>query len=404
MKKQFIFLSRLNSTSVYTVKTEKNTIIERYKETRLEALQNSPQGRICVVLPDHMVSTFELNISTRNQSQLNKVARFAVEEKFPGRLEDYHIVSSKASSQSASVRAVKHTRLAEVLKLLSQYDISPDEIIVESDLLNKNISTLIFNDKEVILCGETLNQTYEFDRAVVPLITDKLITLLNDSKDLQIIHAESDDLILKSIENQMPDTVRIKKIIKNERYYESLCATNNAKTNLLQAEYKTTNQDLEKNSLWKYPIYLAAASIFTFTAGLYAQNIILNKKNVQSENDLIEKYTQLFPQASKPRDVIDLSIKLKNKTNNNTQIDNKVLPIDTLLLLEKSSSASQSLGLEFQGLSIDKNLAEILVAAKNIENLNAFKEKIAEDLPGLTVSLDSVTSIDNKYQGKIRIK
>lgn len=252
MKKQFIFLSRLNSTSVYTVKTEKNTIIERYKETRLEALQNSPQGRICVVLPDHMVSTFELNISTRNQSQLNKVARFAVEEKFPGRLEDYHIVSSKASSQSASVRAVKHSRLAEVLKLLSQYDISPDEIIVESDLLNKNISTLIFNDKEVILCGETLNQTYEFDRAVVPLITDKLITLLNDSKDLQIIHAESDDLILKSIENQMPDTVRIKKIIKNERYYESLCTTNNAKINLLQAEYKTTNQDLEKNSLWKY--------------------------------------------------------------------------------------------------------------------------------------------------------
>ena len=404
MKKQFIFLSQLNSNSVASVKTEKNNIIERFKDTRLESLQSSAQDKICVVLPDHMVSTFELNISTRNQSQLNKVARFAVEEKFPGGLEDYHIVSSKNSSQSASVRAIKHSRLAEVLELLSQHKVSPDEIIAESDLLNKNVSTLLFNHKEVILCGEALNQTYEFDRAVVPLITDKLITLLNDSKDLQIIHTEKDDLILKSIENQIPDTVRIKKIIKNERYYESLCTNHNAIINLLQAEYKTTNQNLETNSLWKYPAYLAAASLFTLTAGLYAQNIILNKNNATTENELIEKYTKLFPQVSKPRDVIDLSIKLKNKQNSSTQTNNTVLAIDTLLLLEKSSSASQSLGLEFQGLSIDENLAEILVAAENIEKLNTFKEKIEADLPDLSVSLDSVTSIDNKYQGKLRIK
>ena len=404
MKKQFIYLNQLNSNSVYIAKTEKNKIVERLKATSLDLIQNSPLDRVCVVLPDHMVSTFELNLSTRNQSQLNKVARFAVEEKFPGRLDDYHIVSNKSSSTSASVRAIKHTRLAQILELLSQHNISPDEVVVESDLLNKKTCTLLFNDEEVVLCGDSLDQTYEFDRAVVPIIIDKLLTLLNDAKDLQIIHRENDNLILESIENTVLDTLRIKKITKDERYYESLCINNLAKINLLQADYKIVNQNLEKNIYWKYPIYLATASLLTLTAGLYAQNTILNSQNKQNENALIEKYTLLFPQASKPRDVIDLSIKLKNKLNSNPQISTSLLPINTLLLLEKSSIAAEEFGLEFHGLNIDKNLAEILVVAENIERLNKFKDKIEQDLPSLSVSLDSVTSIDNKYQGKLRIK
>ena len=404
MKKQFIYLNQLNSNSVHTAKTDKNKIVERLKTTSLDTIQNSPLDRVCIVLPDHMVSTFELNISTRNQSQLNKVARFAVEEKFPGRLDEYHIVSNKSSSTSASVRAIKHTRLTEILELLSQHNITPDEVIVESDLLNKKTCTLLFNAKEVVLCGDSLDQTYEFDRAVVPIIINKLLTLLNDAKDLQIIHSENDNLILESIENTVLDTIRIKKIIKDERYFESLCINNLAKINLLQADYKTTNQNIEKNTYWKYPIYLASASMLTLTAGLFAQNTILNSQNKQNENDLLEKYTMLFPQASKPRDVIDLSIKLKTKLNSNTLESTSALPINTLLLLEKSSLASEEFGLELHGLNIDKNLAEILVVADNIERLNKFKDKIEQDLPSLSVSLDSVTSVNNKYQGKLRIK
>lgn len=404
MNKQFIFLGQLNSTSVKTLITEKNNIVERLRTSSLEDLKISPLVRVCVVLSDHMVSTFELNINTRNQAQLNKVARFAVEEKFPGQLEDYHIVASKSSNQKASVRAIKHTRLKQILEVLTQYNISVDEVIVESDLLNKNICTMLFSDDEVTLCGDALTQSYEFDRSVLPLITEKLFSILEDTKDLHIIHTEKENLILESIENQTPDSIRIKKIIKDERYFESLSLNKFASINLLQAEYKTANQDTESSSFWKYPIYLAAASLLTITGGLYAQNILLSKQIKQKEISTIEKYTKLFPQARKPKDVIDLSIQLRSKQKSNSTSTESTLAVNTLLLLEKSSTASNTLALEFHGFNIDKNSAELLIVGDSIEKLNKFKKNIEIELPDLQVSLDSVTSVENKYQGKLRIK
>ena len=404
MKKQFLFLKHLSSVDVGSVKTESNNIIERLKFTNLEAVSNSVLDWVCVVLPDHMVSTFELNLNTRNQSQLNKVARFAVEEKFPGRLEEYHIVSNKSSNQNASVRAIRHSRLKEILELLGQYDISPDAIIAESDLLNKNVCTLLINQEEVTLCGEALDQTYEFDRSVVPLIVDKLFSILKDSKDLHIIHNENDNLILEAIENQAPDTLRIKKIIKDERYFESLCTNSFSNINLLQAEYKTTNNKLDKNSFWKYPIYLATASLLIVTGGLYAHNFVLTKQNNQKEQILIDRYTKLFPQASEARNITDLSIKLKSKQSSKVSLSQSVLPVNTLVLLEKTSAAAKDMGLQFHGFNIDKNSAELLVVGDNVEKLNMFKEKIEQELIGLTVSMDSVTSIENKYQAKLKVK
>ena len=90
--------------------------------------------------------------------------------------------------------------------------------------------------------------------------------------------------------------------------------------------------------------------------------------------------------------------------NGSSTLSKSALPVNTLLLLEKSSAASKKLGLEFHGFNIDKNSAELLIVGNSIENLNAFKENIESELPDLTISLDSVTSIKNKYQGKLRIK
>lgn len=404
MKKQFIFLKHLDSIDVQIVVTEKNIITERLRATRLNNIQNSSSNLVCIVLPDHMVSSFELSINTRNQSQLNKVARYAVEEKFPSRLDDYHIVSNKSSGQRASVRAIKHSRMKDILNLLSQHNITADEVTVESDLLNKNTCTMLFNDNELTLCGDGLEQTYEFDRSVAPLITEEMFTLLKDTKDLHIIHSGNEELILESIENQAPDSIRIKKIIKDERYYESICLNKFSNINLLQSEYKATNKEIESNSFWKYPIYLAAASLLTITGGLYAQNLILSKQINKKELSLIKTYTTLFPEASKPKDVIDLSMKLRNKKNGNATLSKSELPVNTLLLLEKASAASSKLKLEFHGFNIDKNSAELLVVGSSIESLNSFKEKIQAELPNLSINLDSVTSIEKKYQGKLRIK
>ena len=121
-------------------------------------------------------------------------------------------------------------------------------------------------------------------------------------------------------------------------------------------------------------------------------------------SSLINTYTTLYPQASKPRNIVDLSIKLKSKKNSSSTINSKTLAVDTLLLMEKCSSVTKKLGLEFHGLSIDKNSAELLVRGNSIENLNIFKENIEKEMPNLTINLDSVNSIDNKYQGKLRIK
>jgi len=404
MKKQFIFFDHLNSLDVLTVKTEKNNLIQRLTRSNLTDFQTTEAERIYVVLPDHMISIFELNLNTRNQSQLNKVARYAVEEKFPGRLEDYHIVSLSTGNNKASIRAVNHLRFKELIDLLSEYGISADEIIVESDMLNKNVCSMIFSEQEVSLSGGTLEQAYEFDRSVVPLVIEKIFSLLDGQNDLNIIHEKNEDLIFGSIENQAPESVRIKRIIKDERFYENLCTSKFTSINLLSGDYKSNKNDLEKTSFWKYPIYLAATGLIAITSGLYAQNFILAKKNIQQEEQLINRYKELFPQASRPKDAIDLSIKLNSKKNNSSSSSLNILPINTLEFLATTSTSAQALNLEFSAFTIDKNSAELVIVGDSIEKLNTFKNNIEKELSNLSVNMDSVISLDEKYQGKIRIK
>jgi len=73
-------------------------------------------------------------------------------------------------------------------------------------------------------------------------------------------------------------------------------------------------------------------------------------------------------------------------------------------LLSLSSQAANNKGVNLKALNIDKNAAEILVSGPSIEILNAFKDEIEKLSNNRTITMDSVNSVDDKYQGKINIK
>jgi len=405
MTKHFIFLDKLDSTLGRLVTVNKQEILVRARELPLDLIADKvTDGETNLILSDHLVSSYELELNAKNQSQLNKIARYAVENKFPGRLEDYHIVTQKKSSKTVSVRAILHERFKEINSYFTSNNISLNNVSTESDLLKNNSNSLIFDDHAVTLCGNQLEQTYEFDKAIAALLSEKIFSALENTDDLQIIYSEDDSILVESICNVAPENIRLKKIIKDDRYYEGLALSNSGAINLLHGEYKTTKAELEYNSFWKFPIYLGASSLLVLTGGLFAQNYVLSGQVDKFEDVLTTRYVEIFPNASKPRDAVDLSNKLKSKLKQVDTQPQSDLPIDALSLLSLSSQAANNKGVNLKALNIDKNAAEILVSGPSIEILNAFKDEIEKLSNNRTITMDSVNSVDDKYQGKINIK
>ena len=93
MKQHFLFVASQNADQVTLLSMEKNSVTTPARNISIDkVLGIQAQDHITLVLSDQLVSNYELNLTARNQQQLQKAARYAVEEKFPGRLEDYHIV------------------------------------------------------------------------------------------------------------------------------------------------------------------------------------------------------------------------------------------------------------------------------------------------------------------------
>ena len=406
MKQHFLFVTSQNADQVTLLSMEKNSVTTPARNISINSVLGiQAQDHITLVLSDQLVSNYELNLTARNQQQLQKAARYAVEEKFPGRLEDYHIVVHKRSKQKVSVRAIQLERLENLLAHLHSNNITPNEIFVESDLLNHNVSTLLVNSTVTILCGNNLEQAYEFDTSLVPMIGQKIFTILGNSPELQIIYPTEQNLIVESLQNTAPDKLRIKKILKDSKYYESLSRNHKSGINLLHGAFDTNGKENNTSTYWRYPVGLTAAYILIFTGGLFAQNIMLGNNLDKQEINLTENYLKTFPGSTKPRNVNDLANKLRSRLSDTSANSSAALPIRATELIRFSAQASNSSPIRVMGITLDSNSAELLVAGESIERLDTFKNTMQSKIGSeLILNMDSVSSKDEQYQGKISIR
>jgi len=407
MNKHFLFINNIRPRSTILVSLNKQLITHAAALINLEAINESiTNDQLTIVLADHMVSNYQLNLKTRNQAQLLKAASYAVEEKFPGRLEDYHIVTSKGAKNRVNVRAIRQDRLTTLLEHLATFNLKPDTVVVESDLLNQTIPTLLLNEREAILCGESLEQTYEIDLAALPLISENIFTALGNSQELQIIYPVTEEMHIEALQTQAPDTLRIKKILKNDRYYETLCQNRLSTINLLQGKFINNEQKNQKKSFWQYPAWLTAASVIAYTGSLFAQNVILDKRISNQEEALANSYTEIFPGARKPRDIIDLTDKLKSKARLQKTSSNTQNTTSAISLLQNVTQAASGSDIRILGFTLDNNSTELLISGASIEVLNNFKSKLQNELSQQekNLNMDSVTAKDEQYQAKISIR
>ena len=132
---------------------------------------------------------------------------------------------------------------------------------------------------------------------------------------------------------------------------------------------------------------------------------MLENRNNQQEKQLLDNYTTVFPGSSKPSDAVDLENKLKSKARQSKNSGSVELRIGALELLELSANAARDTPVQIIGLSIEQNSAELLVSGQSVEILNTFKTAVETQLDqAQKLSMDSVTSKDDEYQGKISIR
>lgn len=405
MKHHFLFLESHKATQATVVTLDKKNISSPARRIALTNFDDwSESDKFYIVLADQMVSNYQLEISIRKQSQLIKAARYAIEEKIPGHLEDYHIVTQKGSRRGVSVRAIKLKRLEKLIKHLANFNIRPNFLFVESDLLNSNLTTLLFGEQQATLCGEKLDQTYEFDNSLIPVIGERIFSAVGTSQELQVIYSDNQELVVEALVNQAPENIRVKKVLKNERYYEALCQNKNSAINLLKGEFSVNGDENSEQSYWKFPFWLVVTSIAIFSGSSLAQNIILKNNTLQQEQELLSNYTNVFKNSAKPRDAVDLANKLKSKLKQANLVAQKKIPIDAIELLNFTALVSQEFPIQIIGLTIDTNSAEVLISGASVELLDNFKNKMSSELKNNTLTMDTVTSKDDIYQGKISIR
>jgi type II secretory pathway component PulL len=174
---------------------------------------------------------------------------------------------------------------------------------------------------------------------------------------------------------------------------------------LLQGAFDTNDNVNNTSSYWRYPIGLTAAYILIFTGGLFAQNIMLEHNLDKQETKLTESYLKAFPGSKKPRNVNDLANKLRSRLSDNSSDFSAILPIGATELISFSAQASISSPVRVLGITLDSNSAELLVSGESIERLDIFKNTLQSNIGStLILNMDSVSSKDEQYQGKISIR
>ncbi|MBT8141160.1 MAG: hypothetical protein HKN88_04820 [Gammaproteobacteria bacterium] len=405
--KHYIFLTENKSNRGIYLYLRKNIIVHEPHELNIGEISSIPNDeKLCLVLSDQLVSKFNLQLKAKNQSQLLKAASFAIEEKLPERIDNYHVVIHKSSSDKVWVRAIKRIKLEQILKQLQEHNLTPDSVIVESDLFAKTTPALLFNSTEATLCGADLPQSYQFDASLVPMISQKIYGLLDAKNEIQLIYTETNQLQVEAFENQSPENIRIKKIIKNDEYYKTICRQDESAVNLLQGDFASQAVTGPDESIWKYPAWLALAGILISSGSLIAQNLIQNNRISKQEIKIKEQYAYLFPDASKPSSLIDLQNKIKIKKKQfNSQSNKTSMPIDPLTLFDLFANISKTSSMQILGINIDQNLAEILISANDVDSLNKVKSIIEKQLPdGISMSMDSINAKNDVYHGKIVIR
>jgi len=383
-----------------------SSIAQRFIDSQLSNSTSENQNVCSLILSDDLVSSYQLDLVTRNRQQLQKAASYAVEEHLPLSIDEYHIIAQRKSTNKTAVRCVPHKKLNDLLEHFSDYNLNIQSIFLESDLLAANETHLIIKEESTCLYSPHKEHTLDIDNDVLALFTDQINATVELDNEVNIISTESQETLRQGLLAALPGDVRIRNIIRNEAYIESLAKNTDSKDaiNLLQGEYKANFDSKGDRHFWFYPAALAIISGLLFSGGLVAQNLYLKHKNSNKQEQLIQQYTDLYPQSRKPRDFNELGNLLRTKQAIPTTQESGP---NALNVLASIANSSQQYTIRLVGFNYENKLCDLVVSGPNIEAINSFKDAISIDLQKLgsqNTELSAVNAKDDSYQGKFKIQ
>ena len=170
--------------------------------------------------------------------------------------------------------------------------------------------------------------------------------------------------------------------------------------NLLTAAYQPT---LKRNSLgsWRLLGYAAAVCVglqilFNVGIGLYLEN-----KGRAVEQQVIQRYRELFPQDGK---IVDVKIQMRNHLEQALEFDSET---DFLQLMGvvgyQIQAMNQPQSLQIQQVRYDERQNSLMldIDVRQIQQLDQFKQELSEQ--GLAVTILSATEEQQWVKGRLRI-
>jgi len=237
MQQHYIFIDSIDPYRGHVVSLDpQGQVVENRADVVLSTLnkrselsRDDTNTRVHLILSDHLVSAYELNIKAKNRQQLEKAASFAIEEMLPSELDEYHIVTEKNTLGGASVRCIPNTRILQLLENCKQLGFDTYSIVTESDLLDAKQSSLLIKHNDSCLKTPANQEVLDLDNDVLPLLGERLFSLLKDVNELDLIFSAEHKMLAETITSQASDNIRVRQIPRDQDYFSKLAFANKGK-------------------------------------------------------------------------------------------------------------------------------------------------------------------------------
>jgi len=132
-----------------------------------------------------------------------------------------------------------------------------------------------------------------------------------------------------------------------------------------------------------FPGLLALASGLLVTGGLVAQNLYLGSQVSKQEQQLIETYSELYPSGRAPRNVAEVTSRLKSKMRGSSSSQANSATISHLALLESIAATSKQNNIKLIGFTFEGDQCDLVVNGSTVQNINEYNNNLSQRMTAL---------------------
>lgn len=253
-----------------------------------------------VLIPGEDVLTTTVNLPKKRRRQALKALPFMLEDCITSDVTLEHLAVGPDNTQGETLVAIiRKQQLRDLLQLFTDAGITPYRMLPDYAVLQENPDTwqiLVSGDRAMVRCPDSTGFSTPLSR---------LALLLNTGQDSESDSSARSAQWIRSADTTvpvLPDNWKINEQVVANPLQHLAANASETSLNLLQGEFKVTQQDSWNWRPWATAAVLAlvAISIGLLETGL--ETARFNRENEQLQASMIELAREALPEAKKIRD------------------------------------------------------------------------------------------------------